>query len=86
MAKGDHLFVYCGGYSHHGIDVGDGNVIHFDSTPFRKFVGQQGHGGDSVHPDHFLRRVYEGAAGLRTNVPPVGCCREGDRAGRVATR
>lgn len=38
MARGDHLFIYCLGYSHHGIDLGNGNVIHFDSGPWRKFV------------------------------------------------
>jgi hypothetical protein len=38
MARGDHLFVYCFGYSHHGIDLGNGNVIHFDSGPWRKLV------------------------------------------------
>ncbi len=37
MAHGDHIFVHCTGYSHHGIDCGDGNVIHFDFTPKRKF-------------------------------------------------
>ena len=31
MAKGDHIYVemYGGIMSHHGIDLGDGNVIHF---------------------------------------------------------
>ncbi len=29
MAKGDQLRVYRGGYWHHGIDVGDGTVVHF---------------------------------------------------------
>jgi hypothetical protein len=38
MARGDHLFVYCIGYSHHGLDLGNGNVIHFDSGPWRKLV------------------------------------------------
>ncbi|MEM8678516.1 MAG: lecithin retinol acyltransferase family protein [Planctomycetota bacterium] len=38
MARGDHLFVYCGGYSHHGIDLGNGEVIHFDATPVRKVL------------------------------------------------
>ena len=39
MARGDHLFVHCLGYSHHGIDCGDGNVIHFESDPWRKLAG-----------------------------------------------
>ena len=29
MATGDHLVVQFGAYTHHGIDLGDGNVIHF---------------------------------------------------------
>jgi hypothetical protein len=36
LAKGDHIFVHCTGYSHHGIDCGDGRVIHFDFTPKQK--------------------------------------------------
>ena len=39
MARGDHLFVYCTGYSHHGIDLGNGRVIHFESDPWRKLSG-----------------------------------------------
>jgi Lecithin retinol acyltransferase len=35
MAIGDHVFVYAWGYSHHGIDCGDGTVIHFDGDPWR---------------------------------------------------
>lgn len=29
MAKGDHLVVKFGAYTHHGIDLGDGTVIHY---------------------------------------------------------
>ena len=29
MAKGDHLVVGRAGYSHHGIDLGNGQVIHY---------------------------------------------------------
>ena len=39
MARGDHLFVYCKGYSHHGIDCGEGRVVHFESDPWRKVRG-----------------------------------------------
>lgn len=42
MAIGDHLFVNCFGYSHHGIDCGDGMVIHFDFTPKRKLAAMLG--------------------------------------------
>lgn len=29
MAKGDHIYVDCGAYTHHGIDCGDGTAIHY---------------------------------------------------------
>lgn len=37
MARGDHIKVHRrnGLYSHHGIDMGDGSVIHFSGEPFR---------------------------------------------------
>ncbi len=36
MAKGDHLVVERIGYSHHGIDCGDGFVIHYAGEPLEK--------------------------------------------------
>ena len=36
----DHIYIDCQGYSHHGIYVGDERVIHFESTPTRKFLGR----------------------------------------------
>jgi hypothetical protein len=39
MSAGEHIYVYCGSYSHHGIDMGDGTVVHFDSTPWQKLTG-----------------------------------------------
>jgi hypothetical protein len=40
MARGDHIFVIVRplGYSHHGIDCGEGRVIHFDSNVSRKLA------------------------------------------------
>ena len=37
MARGDHIKVYRKGrvYSHHGIDMGDGTVIHFTGEPLQ---------------------------------------------------
>ncbi len=37
MARGDHIKVrrWAGLYAHHGIDMGDGTVIHLDGEPFR---------------------------------------------------
>ena len=42
MARGDHLYYLLGGgsYSHHGIDCGDGTVIHYELTPWMKLTGQ----------------------------------------------
>ncbi len=42
MAIGEHVFVYCWGYSHHGIDCGDGSIIHFDGGPWRAMLDQVG--------------------------------------------
>jgi hypothetical protein len=36
MARGDHIRVARFGYSHHGIDCGDGRVVHFAGEPGRK--------------------------------------------------
>jgi hypothetical protein len=33
MAKGDHIRVRRSGYWHHGIDCGDGTVVHFTGSP-----------------------------------------------------
>ncbi len=33
MARGDHVYVRRGFYTHHGIDAGDGTVIHFAGEP-----------------------------------------------------
>jgi hypothetical protein len=36
MAKGDHIRVRRGVYFHHGIDCGDGRVIHYNGSPLRR--------------------------------------------------
>ena len=36
MARGDHYLVKRYGYRHHGIDIGDGTVVHFTGKPGRK--------------------------------------------------
>lgn len=38
MARGDHIKVrrFGGVYSHHGIDLGDGSVIHFSGEPLQR--------------------------------------------------
>ena len=41
MVRGDHLYYFRAGgaYSHHGIDCGDGTVIHYESSPWLKLLG-----------------------------------------------
>jgi len=36
MARGDHIFVKRLGYSHHGLDVGNGQVFHYTGEPGSK--------------------------------------------------
>ena len=36
MARGDHIYVFRTGFSHHGIDIGDGTVIHWSGEPGQK--------------------------------------------------
>ncbi len=48
MARGDHVFVYCLGYSHHGIDVGDERVIHFDNRPWQVVLQHLGSGEEPL--------------------------------------
>ncbi|MCB0905661.1 MAG: lecithin retinol acyltransferase family protein, partial [Nocardioidaceae bacterium] len=33
MGRGDHIYVSRGAYTHHGVDAGDGTVIHFTGEP-----------------------------------------------------
>lgn len=40
MAKGDHVMVSRGIYRHHGIDMGDGNVVHYTSNSLNAEVKQ----------------------------------------------
>jgi|GEM_PF-3092207 len=42
MAAGDQLRVYRGGYWHHGIDVGDGTIVHFGKAGLRAAVQRTG--------------------------------------------
>lgn len=39
MAAGDQLRVYRGGYWHHGIDMGDGTVVHFKAKAYGPRAG-----------------------------------------------
>jgi hypothetical protein len=40
MGRGDHVEVVRFGYTHHGIDIGDGTVVHFTGEPGRKSAAQ----------------------------------------------
>ena len=51
MSRGDHLFVRRRHYTHHGIDCGDGTVIHFG----RKSAGGAGRRVERVSRTEFAR-------------------------------
>lgn len=79
MAKGDHLFVSRGLYTHHGIDCGDGTIIEYGGdplTPWNNLVRR-------VSRDDFLGRApaqvrhYQGA----TNDPETVVKRAESRLG-----
>jgi hypothetical protein len=36
MARGDHIYVHRLGFTHHGIDLGDGTVVHYSGELFEK--------------------------------------------------
>lgn len=36
MARGDHIYVWRSGFTHHGIDCGGGIVIHYSGELFQK--------------------------------------------------
>lgn len=38
MAKGDHIYIDCGAFTHHGIDCGDGTVIHYTKREGHKGI------------------------------------------------
>jgi hypothetical protein len=61
MATGDHIFVYRLGYTHHGIDVGDGTVIHYTGE-----VGQKTNAAVRQTP------ITEFAKGCDTHVQQYG--------------
>jgi len=90
MARGDHIYVdRLGGiYSHHGIDCGDGTVIHYwtDELPLRSSVkrtslAEFAEGGsirvrgyaDCDAPDRVLRRAL-GSLGARGFDPLMSNC------------
>lgn len=63
MAIANHIFCYRIGYTHHGIDLGDGTVIHYTGEP-----GQQANAAVCRTPiDHFMR-------GCELHVQPYGTC------------
>ncbi|MGI0484512.1 lecithin retinol acyltransferase family protein [Pantanalinema rosaneae CENA516] len=38
MSKGDHIYINCTGYTHHGIDCGDGTVIHYTGEKLKGII------------------------------------------------
>lgn len=65
MQRGDHLFYYRAGgvYSHHGIACGDGTVIHYESSAWRKLAGIV-----TSHASPEVRRVTLDAFSLGSEV------------------
>jgi hypothetical protein len=61
MARADHIFVQRLGYTHHGIDVGNGTVIHYTGE-----VGQKTHAAIRQTP---IKRFARGAV---IQVKPYG--------------
>jgi hypothetical protein len=68
MRKGDHIYFNCGGYSHHGINCGDGTVVHYtknqgnisrvswDSFASGKIVSVREYGSSDL-PDVVIQRA-----------------------------
>jgi hypothetical protein len=75
MARGDHIFVKRLGYSHHGIDTGDGTVIHYTGE-----VGQKA--GAAVRQTV----IAEFASGAQIQVREYGQCDRPDKVIRRAER
>ena len=71
MARGDHLFIYRGGYSHHGIDLGDGSVVHFESDPWRKLTGTL---ASAESPKITVASIDEFSRGAPLNVRQYPTC------------
>lgn len=63
MARGDHVFVHRTGYTHHGIDLGDGTVMHYTGE-----VGQKTNAAVRLTP------IEEFANGADVHVQPYGRC------------
>lgn len=75
MAKGDHLYVHYPGFTHHGIDLGDGTVIDYGGKRTRRMTVRRGWRGDFVargrcfvkyyplgmalHPDETIELAWE---------------------------
>jgi hypothetical protein len=64
MAKADHVYVRRTGYTHHGIDMGDGTVIHCMGAPgqkvgasFRRMIRAR---GGLAHADVRTVAIMEG--------------------------
>lgn len=63
MAKGDHIYVHGRGYTHDGIDCGDGTVIHYTGRPWqrnRSSAIERWPIGEFSRGREVLTRSYEG--------------------------
>ena len=76
MARGDHLAVSRGLYTHHGIDLGDGTVVHLTGEPFAQ---------EGAEVRRTSRAAF--AAGGRVRRVPCACERhDAERTVRRALR
>lgn len=67
MARGDHIRVNRGLYWHHGIDMGDGTVIHAAGEPGRRKIGAIVR---SASMDEFLRGSWPVRVRSDRSLPP----------------
>lgn len=61
MAKGDHIYVGCGAYTHHGIDCGDGTAIHYIGERLRGIISRTSMASFTSGKKVFVRqsRIYD---------------------------
>ncbi len=58
MAKGDHIYVCYPGFTHHGIDSGDGSVIHYETNQQNRKITRVAI-ADFANKNTVYRKKYE---------------------------
>jgi hypothetical protein len=61
VGKGDHIYVDCGAYTHHGIDCGDGTAIHYIGERLKGVISRTSMDSFSFGKKVFVRhyRIYD---------------------------